>query len=134
MSRVCHPGAVADLDRGDVDTLGEICADGLREKLKARLKARGKERVIWEFHENEKPRVVSSRAADLGDGFGLRQAVVRVRSRQSLIRYRADGTRYFQTGDEKDVEEYVVIQKQKFHSEEGPWMLWGTIEPTPPDT
>jgi protein MBA1 len=122
---------VADLDRGDKDTIGQICADGLRTKLRAKLRARGREKVIWEFHGYlEKPKVVSSRAAEVSNGLGVRQAVVRVRSRQALIRYRPNGTRYFQTGAEQDVEEYVVIQKQKVHGREGPWMLWGTTDPT----
>ena len=59
----------------------------------------------------------------------MRQAVVRIRSRQSLTRYK-DGQVVAGSGQEKDVQEYVVIQKRLWKGKEEGWLVWGTMEET----
>ena len=115
--------------RGDTDTLRTICADGLYESFRARIAARRGEKVQWTLHKYiRSPRVVSDRAARLPiDGAGLRQAVVRIRSRQSLTRMR-EGQVVAGTGQERDVKEYVVIQKRLWKGKEEGWLVWGTTE------
>ncbi len=64
------------------------------------------------------------------EGMGLRQAVVRIASRQRLTRYKADGSVVPGSGREKDTVEYLVIQKKLEKSVEQDWMVWGTTEET----
>ncbi|KAH0543777.1 hypothetical protein FGG08_001959 [Glutinoglossum americanum] len=118
---------------GDLDTLRKITASGLQETLKSRILTRPPgERLVWSLHKYTKsPRVVSNRAGTLPiDGSGIRQAVVRIQSTQSLTRYAADGKMVPGTGNEREVKEYVVIQKLLWEGKEGPWILWGTTEET----
>jgi protein MBA1 len=61
---------------------------------------------------------------------GIRQVVVRISSRQKLTRYKADGSIVPNTGKEKDVTEYFVIQKNMRGGKEGEWTVWGTTEET----
>lgn len=68
-------------------------------------------------------------------GAALRQVVVRLRSRQSLTRTVANGfsrTEIFTQGEgqEKDVSEYLVLQRRMMKDREEPWMIWGTTEET----
>lgn len=87
---------------------------------------------MWKLHKYTKfARVVSNRAVRLPfEDAGQRQAVVRVQSRQSLTKYNPDGSVVSGTGGEKEVKEYVVIQKRVLDGEEGPWFIWGTTEET----
>ena len=62
---------------------------------------------------------------------GMRQAVVRLQSRQSLAQIipgakGQDDKVVSGTGEGKDVTEYVVIQRRMLNGKEGPWMVWGT--------
>ncbi len=60
-----------------------------------------------------------------------RQAVVRIRSRQSLARIdAATGQRVPGTGAPRDVTEYVVIQRRVLNEREYPWEVWGTTQET----
>ena len=65
----------------------------------------------------------------------MRQAVVRIQSRQSLARItgvRPDGQEMVAkgTGEEKEIREYVVVQRRLWKGVEGPWTVWGTTEET----
>jgi protein MBA1 len=113
---------------GDVKTLRRICCEGLNDSFAARIHGRGKEKVQWELVKyNKRPRVMSNKAASLPrDGSGVRQAVVRISSRQRLTRYGANGKIIPGSGKEKDVVEYVVIQKILLNGQEGEWQVWGT--------
>lgn len=118
---------------GDSRALRTICNDGVYESLQARIggRARG-EKVVWELVKyNKRARVVSHRAARLPiEGAALRQAVVRIVSRQKLSRYTANGTLVKGTGKERDVVEYVVVQKRSWQWKESDWQIWGTTEET----
>jgi len=75
--------------------------------------------------------VVSHRATPLHEkGTGLRQAVARIKSVQRLTRYDADGEAVPGSGKEKEVVEYVVVQKRLWLGKEHPWRIWGTTEET----
>ncbi|KAI9740109.1 MAG: hypothetical protein M1818_004860 [Claussenomyces sp. TS43310] len=115
---------------GDVDTLRKICADGILETLVARIRQRKSETVKWELIKyNKRERVMSNRAAALMiEGSGIRQAVVRISSQQSLTRFYVDGSIVPGTGKRKDVQEYIVIQKRLLHGKEEDWVVWGTTE------
>ncbi|KAI9812688.1 MAG: hypothetical protein M1832_000345 [Thelocarpon impressellum] len=117
---------------GDVDTLREICAAGLFQSFSARLVERGRDRVSWQLHRyTGRAQVMSDRAAKLPrDRCGLRQAVVRVRSRQSLTRRRPDGAVAAGTGRERECVEYVVVQRRLWDGVESPWIVWGTTGET----
>jgi protein MBA1 len=118
---------------GDVRLLDSICCDGLRESFRSRIVSRLRgERWEWELvGYTKRAKVLSHRAASLGiEGMGIRQAVVRIASRQRLTRYRADGSVVPGSGKEKETVEYLVIQKKLEKSVEQEWMVWGTTEET----
>ncbi|KAI9674987.1 MAG: hypothetical protein M1817_001393 [Caeruleum heppii] len=120
---------------GDVKTLRAICADGILTSFQARIRNRGPERSEWQLHRHtHTPRVVSDRGARFAiEGAGLRQAVVRIQSRQSLTRYTSRGDVVPGTGEAKDIKEYLVLQKRLWKGEESPWLVWGTTEETQVD-
>lgn len=118
---------------GDVRTLRKICTDGIYESFEARIGARKRgERVEWDLVRYDKsPRIVSNRGVRLPmEGAGIRQAVVRICSTQSLTRYRPNGEVIPGTGKEKKVVEYIVIQKTYWNWKEGDWHIWGTTGET----
>ena len=87
----------------------------------------------WTLLEHTaRARVVSDRAAKLPlDLAGLRQAVVRIQSRQRLDRFGQDGKRL--GGDTKEVCEYLVLQRRLMNGKESPWLVWGTTNETTVD-
>jgi mitochondrial protein MBA1 len=118
---------------GDLPTLSKMCGEGLLANFRARIISRPNgERWQWELVKyNKRPRVMSHRGASLGmEGFGIRQAVVRISSRQKLTRYRRDGTVVPTSGKEKDVTEYLVVQRNMKDAKEQDWVVWGTTEET----
>lgn len=118
---------------GNVETLKKITCEGLYDSFASRIYARPRnERWKWEVVKYmKKPRVMSNRAATLmADDAGIRQAVVRICSRQKLTRYKADGTLVAGTGEEREVTEYVVIQRMLWGGRESDWKVWGTTEET----
>ena len=65
----------------------------------------------------------------------LRQVVLRMGTRQSLAKLRVslDGnpdTIIAGTGEQKNVEEYLVLQKRILQAQEGDWVIWGTTDET----
>jgi mitochondrial protein MBA1 len=118
---------------GDIKLLDSICCDGLRQSFRSRIASRPRgERWDWELvRYTKRAKVLSHRAASLGiDGFGIRQAVVRIASRQRLTRYRPDGSVVPGSGKEKDTVEYFVVQRMSTKGVEDEWMVWGTTEET----
>lgn len=61
-------------------------------------------------------------------GAALRQAVVKLQSKQSLARVRKDGSVVEGTGRVREVREYVVVQRRMWGEKEEGWMVWGTVE------
>ena len=151
VAKALHSRMYTAFAEGDVETLEKTCAMGLLSSFKGRIASRQPgERLKWTLHRYKgRAKVVSNRAMMLpiGKGTALRQAVVRIRSRQSLERLRADGTivssgeqtdkekksggwmnGLMGKGQGKDVTEYVVIQRFMKRQKEEPWMVWGTLE------
>ncbi|KAL8659691.1 MAG: hypothetical protein Q9226_000316 [Calogaya cf. arnoldii] len=127
---------------GDVTTLSTICTEGLLASFKSRIAARPRnERFRWNLHKFIRaPKFVSQRVGVLPyKGSAIRQVVVRMRSRQSLARMVSRGpgrpdAQIQGTGEEKDVTEYLVLQRRIWKEIEEPWMVWGTTDETDPDT
>ena len=64
----------------------------------------------------------------MAKGAALRQAVVRLQSRQSLAKLTDNGEVMEGTGEIKQVKEYVVVQRRMWKAkEEKTWQVWGTI-------
>lgn len=135
-----HRQMYTSFAEGDVTALRKICTDGIYETFRARLgnRARG-EKVVWELvRYNKRSRLISNRAARFPiEGAALHQAVVRIDSRQKLTRWVqgksgemvvAQGS-----GKEKDVVEYLVLQKQYEGWRDGEWQVWGTTQETTVD-
>ena len=81
--------ALTPSSRGDLHTLSQLCCDGLLRSFEARLAVRPRARRLrWRVTRKlARPRVVSHVAAigaGATPGFGVRQAVVRLRTRQTL--------------------------------------------------
>ncbi|KAL3420182.1 hypothetical protein PVAG01_08681 [Phlyctema vagabunda] len=118
---------------GDIRTLRKICTDGVFDSFQARIASRPRgERTQWELVKyNKRARLVSNRAARLPvDGAAVRQAVVRITSTQRLTRFKPNGAVIPGTGKEKDVVEYVVLQKKYWQWKEEDWQVWGTTDVT----
>jgi protein MBA1 len=122
---------------GDVVALRKICADGLYDSFRARIGNRPRgEKVDWELVDyNKRSKLISNRAARLPiEGAAVIQAVVRIASRQKLTRWvkgRSGSTEVVPgSGKEKDVVEYVVLQRQYEGWREGEWQVWGTTQET----
>ncbi len=69
------------------------------------------------------------------EGAAIRQAVVRICSRQKLTRWtsgKGGGKREIvpSSGKEKDVVEYVVLQQKYEAWRPGDWQIWGTTGET----
>lgn len=125
--------------RKDIPTLSTICMEGLLSSFQTRIGLRPSGEVHeWTLHKyTHSPRIVSHRAALIQEGSIMRQAVVRIRSAQSLDK----GTKNTKTkkkgegekdtagiGEGKMMDEYVVIQKNIFQGVEDDWMVWGTTK------
>ncbi|KAI1003895.1 hypothetical protein K3495_g4314 [Podosphaera aphanis] len=122
---------------GDTATLKQICLDGIYADFVTRIANRSpEEKVVWELLTyHQKAKLVSNRAAKTPlDGMVIRQAVVRISSRQKLSRYTR--TRNGQlvlipgSGKEKDQVENVVIQNIYQDWKPRGWTIWGTTEET----
>ena len=71
-------------------------------------------------------------------GSALRQVVVRIRSKQILTKSIPATKEHREsvvegTDQEKDIGEYVVIQRRIMQGQEEPWLVWGTTQETSVD-
>ena len=131
-----HRQMYTSFAEGDVVALRKICTDGLYDSFRARIGNRAKgEEVVWQLVDyNQRSKLISNRAARLPiDGAAVMQAVVKIASRQKLTRS-VKGKSGMEvvpgSGKEKDVVEYVVLQKQYDNWREGEWQVWGTTQET----
>ncbi|KAG4443319.1 hypothetical protein IFR05_001188 [Cadophora sp. M221] len=122
---------------GEITTLREICTDGIYENFRARVGNRQNgEKVLWELvRYNKGAELVSHRGAKIPvDGMALRQAVVRISSTQRLTRWVKGKGGELEvvpgSGKEKDVVEYLVLQKMARGWREDEWQVWGTTTET----
>lgn len=121
----------------DEAALQKICLEGIHDNLRARLASRPQgEKVVWQLVKyNKQPKLISNRAAKTPiDGMIIRQAAVRICSRQKLTRYSRtpDGNleQINGSGKEKDLVEYLVIQRIYEQWQPKEWMVWGTAKET----
>lgn len=84
----------------------------------------------WDMHQLvDRPRVVSQNALYFPDlDLGFRQAVVRIKSTQSIARFDKNRVLIPGTGTPLTVTEYLVLQKRRTKGRDGEWMVWGTME------
>lgn len=122
---------------GDLEKLKAVCTEGLYKSFSSRIKGRRhNERFRWILYNDiGNPRVVSNRATTLPisglSECGLRQVVVRLRSKQSLrklIRSGKEDKAVTGTGIPKDITEYLVIQLRMIKGQEAYWKVWGTMD------
>lgn len=114
---------------GDLATLRLICNDGLYESFKSRITTRPRGKTVWKMEKLKSAKVVSNNATYFMQyNSGMRQAVVRIKSIQSIAKYDFKSRLVPGTGVPKEVTEWVVLQKRKTPSEEAPWVVWGTTE------
>ena len=120
------------LSSRDVAVLRSICADGLYDLLASKIAARPRDETRrWTSHASaQRPRVVSHRAIMLPmvPRSALRQAVVQLKTKQSLDRILPDGRIMPGTGKVENVTEYIVIEKRIINEKEDGWIIWGTVE------
>ena len=137
-ARNLHHEMYAALAEGDKAALGKICANGLLDSFNLKINNRGThEKYKWTAERYiGQPKVVSHRVAALSKPMpnesSLRQAVVRIRSRQVLEKVNRRGKK--EEVSAKDMDEYLVIQKLMVEGREGDWVVWGTTHETDPNT
>lgn len=132
MSRCLAVGGVAEKRR-----LAQICVPKLHRSLVAAIESRPRGRsYTWKCVSLERssllwPRLVDHKWTDIDVGYmqSFRQAVVGVRSKQSLTELDAKGKVVGGT-TEKDVTEYLVLWKSvdKESLTQGDWLLYGTLK------
>ncbi len=122
---------------GDITALRKMCSDGLYDSFRARIGNRQRgEKVVWELVKyNRGSKLVSHRGGKLPiEGAAIRQAVVKISSRQRLTRFIKGKDGEMQvvpgSGKEKDVVEYLVVQTMAKDWREGAWIVWGTTTET----
>lgn len=138
---------------GNLGVLQTYCCNGIFESFFKRVIRRplNSPELIWKLHKYLKfprsmtitgARVVSDRAAALPNvtGMGIRQVVVRIQSRQSLITPPAPIARLSekqiqdiekqQQEKQKDCTEYIVLQRFMIGGKDGEWKVWGLAEET----
>lgn len=131
-----HQQMYTSFAEGDIASLRKVCCDGLFDSFKARIGTRSRGEIVrWELVQyNKTAKLVSNRGATYPkQGASVRQAVVRISSRQKLTRLRnVNGNLGIVpgSGKEKDVVEYLVLQKLYDKWNEGPWQVWGTTRET----
>lgn len=124
--------------RGDSNKLSKVCTEGLLSSFRSRLASRPRnQRLRWTLHKhNRRPRIVVNRALPFQvKNSALRQVVIRLDTRQSLAKVKAGlngqpDTIVAGTGEERDVREYLVLQKRMLREVEGDWVIWGTADET----
>jgi len=133
---------------GSIDAMRPRLCDTIYVSLASRIQARAPNTNLeWKLHRYVgTPWLCSYRVGALSDkpvpsdqNNTIQQAVVRIRSMQSLKRSKrirgkggAPTTELVEegSGEEKLVIEYLVIQKMLRKGKPGPWMIWGTTEET----
>jgi protein MBA1 len=164
VAKELHNALFTAYANGSKSTISKIAGETLAESLSTRLSNRAKgEKVLWSIMQYvSKPRLMSHRATELpfkleGERAGVRQAVVRIHTQQSLRIGRApqgkkkgsleepensqkeepfwgygDNDANIEWGAErtKDVIEYVVLQRRLIKGKEEDWCLLGFVEPT----
>ena len=143
-AQALHARMYTAFAEGDIVTLADICGGSLLSSFKAQIAARPPtERVVWRLHTYmAAPRLMSHLAAQLpikssdGSEAAIRQAVVRIRSVQSLERWLRvrgrDGTvkeeRVDEAGDGREITEFLVLQQKLMIGKQDKWKVWGTVE------
>ncbi|KAF3894340.1 Mitochondrial inner membrane protein Mba1 [Trichophyton interdigitale] len=138
---------------GNLGALQSYCCNGIFESFFKRVVRRpaNSPELIWKLHKYLKfphsmtitgARVVSDRAAALPNatGMGIRQVIVRIQSRQSLITPPAPIARLSekqiqdiekqQKEKQKDCTEYIVLQRFMWGGKDGEWKVWGLADET----
>lgn len=125
---------------GDTTTLSKICCSGILTSFRARITQRKQrsELAQWTLHRYTAPsKCVSHRAtvipfpgAARDEKYGVRQAIVKIQSSQSLRRVTKTADVVSESGKEKTVTEYIVIQRIMTKNVEEPWKVWGTTSET----
>ena len=129
--------------RGDTAALKSICCAGLYEDFLRRIARRppASPKLSWTLHKYITfpfapnflgARVVADRAAlfPTGESLGVRQAVVRIRSKQSITKPTKGQKEDVGEEKQQDCTEYVVIQQMLFKGELQDWKVWGLADET----
>ncbi|EEQ35265.1 hypothetical protein McanMca71_004863 [Microsporum canis] len=148
-----HKEMYTQFASGNVAALQKLCCQGLFQTFAARISRRppSSPELVWKLHKYLRfpssmsitgARVVSDRAAALpgASGMGIRQVVVRIQSRQSLITPSAPVSRLGekqiqelenqQQEKQRDCTEYIVLQRLMWGGKDGDWKVWGLTEET----
>lgn len=132
---------------GNEEELRKIACDGVRDKLTNQIQARLDNSLYsWDIVRYKgRPAVVSHRASELpldqeedGEKSNVRQAVVKIRSVQKLTREETSSSEFNDANvrepeeTQREVTEYIVVQKRVLRGKEEPWKFWGTTRETLP--
>ncbi|WPH00862.1 Hypothetical protein R9X50_00369300 [Acrodontium crateriforme] len=167
IAKTLHEEMYRNFAAGDLSPVEKKLCKGLLHSLRARISIRPPGVFLkWKVDRYlETPKLVSYKAIRMpkakgmpdGPGSGLVQAVVRIRSMQSLQHWKRESVKSRGAGASirevrvdirgrelsentesedtaKEAVEYVVIQKMMRNGVESDWMVWGMTEETAPST
>ncbi|EFR02538.1 hypothetical protein MGYG_05534 [Nannizzia gypsea CBS 118893] len=148
-----HKDMYTHFASGNLGALQSYCCAGIFQSFVTRVSKRplNSPELVWKLHKYLRfpssmtitgARVVSDRAAALpgAKGMGIRQAIIRIQSRQSLVTPPAPidrlGEKQIQEIErqqqekQKDCTEYIVLQRLMIGGKDGEWKVWGLAEET----
>lgn len=129
------PDRLISESSGDIATLTSVCHDGLLTSFRTRINVRSpNESLQWTLHKYIGfPRKVSTNIATLEmEKSAVYQVVIKIKSVQSLEKIPANGSPSGTT-EEREVVEYLVLQKIMLNGKEEKYKIWGTVEESKED-
>jgi protein MBA1 len=134
--------------KGDVKVLEDICTEGVRLQYLNKIAKRAEkdEKMAWELISYKtKPKLWSMKAGGSpvelkGIPVGIQQAAVRIVSLQRLTTGNVMGARVagskatskenivWKEPKEKEVTEYLVVQRRLLEGKYEPWKVWGFVK------
>jgi protein MBA1 len=134
--------------KGDTKTFQDICTENIRATYLTRIAKRveNREKMSWELVSyKSRPKLCSMKAGGTplelkGIPIGIQQAVVRIQSLQRLtpgnvMGARAAGSKstekehvVWKEPKEKEVTEYIVVQRRLMEGKYEPWKAWGFVK------
>ncbi|KAF2205104.1 hypothetical protein GQ43DRAFT_363185 [Delitschia confertaspora ATCC 74209] len=130
-----HESIFTEFSNRDDRTLKSLCTSGLLTTFRKQLASLPKDEMMsWRLLKHlSRPRIVSNRATPLplpGDSeAALRQVVVRLHTRQLVEKWETQKKAQVNSV-EKDVVEYVVLQRIMRRGKEEDWKVWGFANET----
>jgi protein MBA1 len=147
VAKKLHAQMYSAFAKGDIKVLQDICTENICQTYLSKIAKRAEigETLKWELVKyTSKPRLCSMKAGGTplelkGIPIGIQQAVVRIQSLQRLTPGHLMGAKagskdtekeqvVWKEPKEKNVTEYLVVQRRLMQGKWEPWKAWGFIK------